>query len=115
MPNSRPSTSRSSTSPHSALTTATLDHRHDRQRPQETIEPQAPQLSVLNLLVRFHGVDENTVAEIAPILGFLRDLLRRFSTAVLLAHHARKSGPTQPGQPLRGSSELHSWDDGTST
>ena len=62
-------------------------------------------------LVRLHGVDENTVAEIAPILGFLRDLQRRFETAVVLVHHARKSAATRPGQALRGSSELHAWGD----
>ena len=36
---------------------------------------------------------------------------RRFATAVLLVHHARKSGATRPGQALRGSSELHTWRD----
>ena len=43
------------------------------------------------------------------ILGFLRDLQRRFETAVLLVHHARKSGATRPGQALRGSSELQDY------
>ena len=71
----------------------------------------APRLLVLDPLVRLHGVDENAVADIAPILGFLRDLQRRFGTAVLLVHHARKSGATRPGQALRGSSELHAWGD----
>ena len=88
-----------------------LDHRNDRQRLQETVDRLKPRLVVLDPLVRLHGVDENTVADIAPILGFLRDLQRRFETAVLLVHHARKSGATRPGQALRGSSELHAWGD----
>ena len=88
-----------------------LDHRTDRQRLQETVERLKPRLLVLDPLVRLHGVDENAVAEIAPILGFLRDLQRRFQTAVLLVHHARKSGGTHPDQALRGSSELHAWGD----
>ena len=88
-----------------------LDHRADRQRLVETVERVRPRLIVLDPLVRLHGVDENTVAEVAPILGFLRDLQRRFGTAVLLVHHARKSGATRPGQALRGSSELHAWGD----
>ena len=71
----------------------------------------ASRLLVLDPLVRLHGVDENTVADVAPILGFLRDIQRRFGTAVLLVHHARKSGATRPGQALRGSSELHAWGD----
>ena len=91
--------------------TLRLDHRADRQRLEETVERLKPRLVVLDPLVRLHGVDENTVAEIAPILGFLRDLQRRFETAVLLVHHARKSGATRPGQALRGSSELHAWGD----
>ncbi|MCY4407248.1 MAG: AAA family ATPase [Rhodospirillaceae bacterium] len=78
---------------------------------QQTVERVAPRLVVLDPLVRLHGVDENTVADVAPILGFLRDLQRRFETAVLLVHHARKSGATRPGQALRGSSELHAWGD----
>jgi len=88
-----------------------LDHRNDRQRLEETVERIRPRLVVLDPLVRLHGVDENTVADIAPILGFLRDLQRRFETAVLLVHHSRKSGATRPGQALRGSSELHAWGD----
>ena len=88
-----------------------LDHRNDRQRLQETVERIRPRLLVLDPLVRLHSVDENAVADIAPILGFLRDLQRRFETAVLLVHHARKSGATRPGQALRGSSELHAWGD----
>ena len=47
----------------------------------------------------------------ATILGLLRDIQRRFETAVLLVHHARKSGATLPGQALRGSSELHARSD----
>ena len=88
-----------------------LDHRADRQRLVETVARVRPRLLVLDPLVRLHGVDENTVAEVAPILGFLRDIQRRFQTAVLLVHHARKSGATRPGQALRGSSELHAWGD----
>ena len=88
-----------------------LDHRSDRQRLEQTVQRIRPRLVLLDPLVRLHGVDENAVAEIAPILGFLRDLQRRFETAVLLVHHSRKSGATRPGQALRGSSELHAWGD----
>jgi len=91
--------------------TLRLDHRGDRQRLLETVERIRPRLLVLDPLVRLHGVDENAVAEVAPILGFLREIQRRFETAVVLVHHARKSGATRPGQALRGSSELHAWGD----
>ena len=91
--------------------TLRLDRRLDRQRLMETVERIRPRLLVLDPLVRLHGVDENAVADVAPILGFLREIQRRFETAVLLVHHARKSGATRPGQALRGSSELHAWGD----
>ena len=91
--------------------TLRLDHRNDRQRLLDTVARIEPRLVVLDPLVRLHGVDENAAGEVAPILGFLRDLQRRFETAVLLVHHARKSGATRPGQALRGSSELHAWGD----
>ena len=91
--------------------TLRLDHRNDRQRLLDTVVRIGPRLMILDPLVRLHGVDENAAGEVAPILGFLRDLQRRFETAVLLVHHARKSGATRPGQALRGSSELHAWGD----
>ena len=68
-----------------------LDHRNDRQRLEQTVDRIRPRLVLLDPLVRLHGVDENAVADIAPILGFLRDLQRRFEAAVVLVHHARKS------------------------
>ena len=89
-----------------------LDHRNDRQRLEETVERIRPRPVVLDPLVRLHAVDENAVADIAPILGFLRDLQRRFDTKILIVHHSRKSGATRPGQALRGSSELHAFRNG---
>ena len=88
-----------------------LDHHSDRQRLLDTVERLTPRLLVLDPLVRLHRVDENAVADIAPILAFLRDLQRQFNTAVVLVHHARKSAAARPGQALRGSSELHAWGD----
>ncbi len=71
-----------------------------------------PRLVVLDPFVRLHRIDENVAGEVAPLLAFLRTLQRRFQTAVLLVHHARKGGPGQrAGQALRGSSELHAWGD----
>ncbi len=71
-----------------------------------------PRLVVLDPFVRLHRIDENVAGEVAPLLAFLRTLQRRFQSAVLLVHHARKGGPGQrAGQALRGSSELHAWGD----
>ena len=88
-----------------------LDEAGDRRSLRDTVKRIAPRLLVLDPLVRLHGVDENAAADVAPILGHLRDIQRRFHTAVIVVHHARKSGATRPGQALRGSSELHAWGD----
>jgi hypothetical protein len=58
------------------------------------------------------GAGKSASKEVAPLLGYLRELQREFGTAVLLVHHARKgSGKGRPGQALRGSSDLHGWGD----
>ena len=91
--------------------TLRLDEAGDRRSLRKTVQRIQPRLLILDPLVRLHGVDENAAADVAPILGVLRDIQRRFHTAVLVVHHARKSGATRPGQALRGSSELHAWGD----
>jgi hypothetical protein len=92
--------------------TLRLDLRADQQRLVETVRAVGPKLLVLDPFVRLHRIDENAAAEVAPVLGFLRNLQRRFGTAVLLVHHARKAANhVRAGQALRGSSELHAWGD----
>jgi hypothetical protein len=89
-----------------------LDLRADQHRLVETVRTVGPKLLVLDPFVRLHRIDENAAAEVAPVLGFLRNLQRRFRTAVLLVHHARKAANhVRAGQALRGSSELHAWGD----
>jgi hypothetical protein len=89
-----------------------LDLASDRQRLSYTIEALQPVLLVLDPLIRLHQLDENDASQIAPLLGFLRQLQRQFHVAVLLVHHAKKDGAAlRPGQALRGSSELHGWGD----
>lgn len=88
-----------------------LDRKADRARLAATVGQARPRILILDPLVRLHGVDENAVGEIAPILAFLRSLQRRFETAVLVVHHARKSGAARAGQALRGSGELFAWCD----
>lgn len=92
--------------------TLRLDLEEDRCRLRATVEALKPKLLVLDPFVRLHRRDENVVADVAPLLGYLRQLQRRFHTAVLLVHHARKgAGGARAGQALRGSSEMHAWGD----
>jgi hypothetical protein len=89
-----------------------LDLAEHQQKLRETVDQLRPRLLVLDPFVRLHRIDENAAAEVAPLLAYLRELQRRFETAVLLVHHARKGAAhARAGQALRGSSELHAWGD----
>jgi len=89
-----------------------LDVPQDQQRLRSTVDAIRPALLVLDPFIRLHRADENASKEVAPLLGYLRELQREFGTAVLLVHHARKgSGKGRPGQALRGSSDMHGWGD----
>ena len=89
-----------------------LDCPEDRRKLQETIRRIQPVLLVLDPFIRLHRIDENASNQVAPILGYLRELQREFHLAVLLVHHTRKGGGSyRPGQALRGSSDLHGWGD----
>jgi hypothetical protein len=89
-----------------------LDLPQDRDRLRETIAAIRPVLLVLDPFIRLHHADENASKEIAPLLGYLRELQREFHMAVLLVHHVRKgSSKDRPGQALRGSSDMHGWGD----
>jgi len=88
-----------------------LDLEQDRARLRVTVAELAPRLLVLDPFVRLHRKDENVAGDVAPLLGYLRQLERELGVAVLLVHHARKSGGARAGQALRGSSELHAWGD----
>lgn len=92
--------------------TVRLDVSEDRARLANTVASLSPRLLILDPFVRLHRVDENVSAEVAPLLGFLRDLQRTHHTAVVVVHHAKKgAAKARDGQALRGSSEFHAWGD----
>jgi hypothetical protein len=89
-----------------------LDRRDHQLALAATVAQIQPKLLVLDPFVRLHCIDENVVADVAPILGYLRSLQRSYHNAVALSHHARKGAAHERGgQALRGSSELHAWGD----
>ena len=89
-----------------------LDLEVDRRNLAETVDRLRPHLLILDPFVRLHRIDENASGEVAPLLAYLRELQRRYGVAVLVVHHARKSGASvRAGQALRGSSEFHAWGD----
>jgi len=89
-----------------------IDRGTDQQRLLATVADVSPNLLLLDPLVRLHARDENSSAEMSALLGFLRRLQREHHCAVVLVHHTRKNGSSsQPGQALRGSSDLHAFGD----
>jgi hypothetical protein len=89
-----------------------LDLPQDREQLRATVAQLRPALLILDPFIRLHRADENASKDVAPLLGYLRELQRQFGMAVLLVHHVRKgSSAERPGQALRGSSDLHGWGD----
>ncbi len=88
-----------------------LDLDHDQKLLQTTLDSLKPRLLLLDPLVRLHRRDENSASEISTLLGFLRQMQRAHGTAIVLVHHAGKRRYAQPGQALRGSSDLHAFGD----
>lgn len=89
-----------------------LDLPQDREGLRATVSELRPTLLILDPFIRLHRADENASKDVAPLLGYLRELQRQFGMAVLLVHHVRKgSSAERPGQALRGSSDLHGWGD----
>jgi hypothetical protein len=88
-----------------------LDLDVDQQRLRDVLGELRPHVLVLDPLVRLHRLDENSASDISRLLGFLRELQRAFDLAVVLVHHASKKHRAQPGQTLRGSSDLHAFGD----
>lgn len=88
-----------------------LDLERDRLALDQTLGTLKPRLLLLDPLVRLHSLDENSAADISGLLGFLRDLNRRHDLAIVLVHHMAKRAHKDPGQALRGSSDLHAWVD----
>jgi len=88
-----------------------LDLERDRLALDRTLSSLQPRLLLLDPLVRLHRLDENSAADVSGLLGFLRELNRRHQLALVLVHHMAKRSRRDPGQALRGSSDLHAWTD----
>ena len=88
-----------------------LDLASDQKRLNATLATLRPRLVLLDPLVRLHRLDENSATEISNLLGFVREMQRIHKTAMVLVHHASKKHHAQPGQALRGSSDLHAFGD----
>jgi len=88
-----------------------LDLIQDQQRLKATLATFKPRILLLDPLVRLHRLDENSANDISSLLGFVREMQRSYDTAIVLVHHLSKKHYAQPGQALRGSSDLHAFGD----
>jgi hypothetical protein len=86
-------------------------HRKIPKRLNATLAAFKPRLLLLDPLVRLHRLDENSATDISSLLGFVREMQRSYDTAIVLVHHLSKKHHAQPGQALRGSSDLHAFGD----
>ena len=86
-----------------------LDLERDRLALQQTLSCLRPTLLILDPLVRLHRLDENSASDVSGLLGFLREINRRYQLAVMLVHHMAKRSRRDLGQALRGSSDLYAW------
>jgi hypothetical protein len=91
--------------------TVRLDSQRDQMRLRATVAHFRPRLLLLDPLVRLHSLDENSSQDVSRLLGYLRHLQRSFELALILVHHTSKRSHAQPGQSLRGSSDLHAFGD----
>lgn len=88
-----------------------LDERGCVARLRATIAQHEPRLLVLDPFVRIARVNENDAGEVSAVLGELRAIQREHGTAILLAHHMRKSASGHKGYQLRGSGDFAAWHD----
>lgn len=88
-----------------------LDLPDQQEKLRQTVAELRPRLVLLDPLVRLHRLDENSSTEMSGLLGYLRALQRSLDVAIVLVHHVSKRARPQPGQALRGSSDLHAWTD----
>ena len=89
-----------------------IDLPAEQERLRKTVDRIRPRMLLLDPLVRLHSIDENHAGDVSALLAYLRGLQRQLDTAIVLVHHARKSGSNgQPGQALRGSGDIHAWGD----
>ncbi len=90
-----------------------LESKKDQARLQATVARYQPKLLVLDPFIRLSSIDENSSMEVSAVLAYLRALQTEYGVAILVVHHARKSGGhgAAAGLALRGSGDFWAWGD----
>jgi hypothetical protein len=92
-----------------------LESPRDQARLRATVARYRPTLLVLDPFVRLTAIDENSSLEVSSVLASLRELQATLGVAILIVHHARKTGGngSPAGLSLRGSGDFWAWADST--
>ena len=62
---------------------------------------------IFDVMAKFMpGADENSVAEISPMMNTLREIANQIGTTFILIHHLNKGGNTDLSYRVRGSSDI---------
>jgi hypothetical protein len=87
-----------------------LDRPDGVARLDRTLAAERPALVIIDSFTRVHAADENDAGGMADVLANAKALIREHGCAIVLIHHLRKKGlVNDPGERLRGSSELRAW------
>jgi hypothetical protein len=92
-----------------------LDDEQHQAKFAKTMEEMKPDLVVLDPFRNLHHANENDASQMAPILGFIRELQRKYGCSFLVVFHDRKPGEKDSsgsrGNRIRGSSAVEGWRD----
>jgi len=89
-----------------------LDRKDDWDSFAGAIFDYKAKLAIVDPLVRFHGLDENSASDMAPLLTNLRNATADCGASLVIVHHTNKAmdgARRVNGNSLRGSSDLYGW------
>ena len=92
-----------------------IDNPATQERIRRTIDHYKPDALLLDPFRQIHAQNEDKASDMAPLLGFLRELQRDYGTTVLLVCHERKGSVNDESgrreDRTRGSNALEGWRD----
>lgn len=84
-----------------------IDEERGKAALRNAIESYCPSLLIIDPLVAIHGKDENDNLAMRQVVMLLQEIARNNNLGVVLIHHPRKRGMfNDPGQMIRGASDL---------
>ncbi len=85
-----------------------IDDQEIRDQLLSIVREKQIKLVILDSLVRIHQQDENDAKSMSKVFSYISEIIK-VGASVLFTHHHRKQsgfGPSNPGQSMRGSSDI---------